>query len=201
MIPRIVLTGGPCGGKTSTVRYIQERLPKFNITPIVVPELATLLFNSGVKWLDVRNNESRAFQFQANMIRQQIVNEDIFHSFAYLLPGKKVLVCDRGTIDNMVYARDEWHEDILCQVGSLGYLKRRYDAIIHLNSLAHGEGYVLDNEARYETQEEAVNMDNRTFDMWNRGPEVFHERIPHNETLETKMEKVVEFIVNIMDRS
>jgi hypothetical protein len=199
MIPRVVLTGGPCGGKTTAVKYIQAQLPKYDITPIVVPELATLLFNSGIKWLDMKSPE-RQYHFQANMIRQQIVNEEMFFSFAYLAPGKKVMICDRGTIDNMVYSKDEWHEDILSQVGSLGYLKRRYDGIIHLNSLAHGDNYLLDNPARYESKEEAVAMDERTFEMWQRGPESFHVRIPHHETLENKLAQVLDYIVHLVGK-
>lgn len=199
MIPRIVLTGGPCGGKTTAVNFIKENLPTYGITPIIVPELATLLFNSGIKWLDMKTSE-RQYHFQANMIRQQIVNEDMFFSFAYLVPGKKVMVCDRGTIDNMVYAKDEWHEDILSQVGSMGYLKRRYDGVIHLNSLAHGDGYSLDNPARYESRDEAIAMDERTFKMWQKGPEAFHVRIEHHETLINKLEQVLTHVLHLVDR-
>jgi nicotinamide riboside kinase len=199
MIPRIVLTGGPSGGKTTAVKYIQTELPKHGVTPIIVPELATLLFNSGIKWLDMKSSELQ-YHFQANMIRQQIVNEDMFFSFAYLAPRKKVMICDRGTIDNMVYAKDEWHEDILSQIGSLGYLKRRYDGIIHLNTLAYGDGYALDNPARYETREQAVKIDERTFDMWRKGPEIFHVRIEHHEALENKLEQVLKYILQLVEK-
>lgn len=199
MIPRIVLTGGPCGGKTSAVKYIQQRLPDYNIKPVIVPELATMMFKSGIKWKDVERHPHLAFKFQIKMIETQIQNEDMIYSFAHLAPGqKKVVVCDRGTIDNMVYSWDEWHEDILSQVGTMGFLKRRYDGIIHLNSLAHGDTYLLDNPARYEDKETAIKMDERTFSMWEKGPEVPHFRISHNVDLETKMEQVVEHIVKLV---
>lgn len=198
MIPRIVLTGGPCGGKTTAMRYLQTRLPEAGIKPIVVPELATMMFNSGIKWKDVEKHEPSAFKFQIGMIRTQIINEDMIYSFAHLVPGhKKVVICDRGTIDNMVYSKDEWHDDILSQVGSLGYLKRRYDSIIHLNSLARGKGYSLDNPARYEDREMAIMMDDRTFEMWARGPIVPHTRIAHNVSLEDKLEQVAQQIIEI----
>lgn len=199
MIPRVVLTGGPCGGKSTAVTYIQTRLLDFDIKPIIVPELATMMFNSGIKWKDVEKYPALAFKFQIGMIKTQMQNEDMIYSFAHLVPGKKkVIVCDRGTIDNIVYSDDMWHEDILSQVGSLGYLKRRYDGIIHLNSLAHGQDYKLDNPARYENKNDAVKMDNRTFQMWSRGPDIQHERIEHNIDLDTKMEQVVSHIVQMV---
>jgi hypothetical protein len=196
MIPKIVLTGGPCGGKSTAVQYIQTRLPDYNIKPIVVSELATMMFHSGIKWKDFEPFPNLAYNFQIKMIQTQMSNEDMIYSFAHIAPGiKKVLICDRGTIDNLVYSRDEWHEDILSQVGTRGFLKRRYDGIIHLNSLAHGEGYKLDNVARYEDREMAIHMDNRTWDMWSTGPDIPHSRISHNVDLDTKMEQVIEQIL------
>lgn len=199
-IPRIVLTGGPCGGKTSAFEYLKVRLPQMGIKPIFVPELATMLFETGVKWIDICHNEAKAFKFQVGMILAQIANEDMIYSFAHLPSEiKKVIVCDRGTIDNMVYAKDEWHEDILSQVGSLGFLKRRYDGIIHLNTLAYGDGYNTNNPARYETKEAAISMDKRTWDMWSKGPEIYHQRISHNVSLQDKLENVALHVREIVE--
>jgi AAA domain-containing protein len=202
MIPRIVLTGGPCGGKSTALTFLRDRLPVENITPIFVPELATTMFNSGIRWRDVSSHPNDAFRFQANMIRAQIQNEDMFYSFAHLVPNSnKVLICDRGTIDNMVYAVDDWHEDILSQVGSLGMLKRRYDGVIHLNSLAWGEGYSLDNPARFESREDAIKVDERTWQMWNKGPIVTHYRISHEVSLDVKMERVAQYVIQICNEA
>lgn len=198
MIPRIVLTGGPCGGKTTALQYLKQHLPAQGVTPVFVPELATAMFDAGVRWPDVAHHEPSAFRFQAQMIKSQITNEDMYYSFVSLLPGKnKVLVCDRGTVDNMVYARDEWHEDILSQVGSLGFLKRRYDQIIHLNTLAYGGEYHTDNVARYESAEDACRTDARTWEMWARGPHVPQTRIEHNTSLTDKMEMVLDTVRQI----
>lgn len=202
MIPRIVLTGGPCGGKTSSLIYLRKRLPELGIVPIFVPEMATMMFNSGIKWKDVAKDKVQAFRFQVSMIKNQITNEDMIYSFAHLVPGaKKVVIMDRGTIDNMVYAQDEWHEDILSQVGSLGYLKLRYDGIIHLNSLAWGDGYEEEkqsNEARFEPREEAIKVDERTFQMWNKGMPLPHIRISHAVSKEEKWEQVAQEIVKVI---
>jgi hypothetical protein len=199
-IPRIVLTGGPCGGKTSAFEYLKIRLPQMDVKPIFVPELATAMFNAGVKWIDVSHSETKSFRFQVEMIKAQMTNEDIYYSFAHLPAGeKKVIICDRGTVDNMVYAKDEWHDDILSQVGSLGFLKRRYDGIIHLNTLAYGEGYNQNNPARYETRDAAINMDQRTWNMWAKGPTIYHERISHNVSLNDKLEQVAQHVIKVVE--
>jgi hypothetical protein len=200
MIPRFVLTGGPCGGKTTAVEYLRESLPKHGVTPIIVPELATMLYGAGIRWPDIGvNNDIKGFRFQVGMITAQIAHEDTIFSFAHLVPGAiKVMICDRGTIDNMAYAKDEWHEDILSQVGSLGYLKRRYEGIIHLATLAYGGDYVLDNPARYEDRESAIRQDMRTFQLWNAGPKVPHVRIDHSASLEEKLQRVEEAILKLV---
>jgi hypothetical protein len=197
MIPRIVFTGGPCGGKTTAVRHLQEELPKYGLTPIVVPEMATLLYGAGVRWTDM-TTEKHQYEFQANVIQQQIALEDSLYSFANVVPGRKVFICDRGTIDNLAYAKDEWHEDILSQVGSIGFLKRRYDAVLHMETLAYGAGYSLDNAARYEDPQAARDMCTRTWNMWRRGPTLPHAVIRCHTSLADKLEEATQFVVRII---
>lgn len=201
MIPRFVLTGGPCGGKSTAIEHLKISLQEHQIVPIFVPELATMMFHSGIKWIDISKREQDAVRFQLGMIQSQIQNEDMIYSFAHLVPGRnKVVICDRGTVDNMVYAKDEWHDDILSQVGSLGYLKRRYDGIIHLNTLAWGDGFSNENNvARHEKDNKmAQDIDTRTWEMWNKGPIVPHVRISHTVSLSDKMDMVTNQIVLFM---
>lgn len=46
-IKRIVLTGGPCGGKTTSIEKIVEKFEELNYKVFVVPEAATLLKKYG----------------------------------------------------------------------------------------------------------------------------------------------------------
>lgn len=46
-VVKIVLTGGPCGGKTSALKYISEELKKLNIPTITIGEVASRLFSEG----------------------------------------------------------------------------------------------------------------------------------------------------------
>ena len=44
---RIVLTGGPCAGKTTAITSIADRLRDLGYTVYIVPEAATMIFSSG----------------------------------------------------------------------------------------------------------------------------------------------------------
>ena len=46
-VVKIVLTGGPCGGKTSALKYISEELKKLNIPTSTIGEVASRLFSDG----------------------------------------------------------------------------------------------------------------------------------------------------------
>lgn len=44
----IVLTGGPCAGKTTALSYISEKLMDKGFRVFIVPEVATMLINGGI---------------------------------------------------------------------------------------------------------------------------------------------------------
>ena len=47
---RIVLTGGPCAGKSSSLIQLTEAAKRDGFDVYAAPETATLVFNSGVEW-------------------------------------------------------------------------------------------------------------------------------------------------------
>ena len=77
---RLVLTGGPCGGKTTG----QSRLATFfeNIGWKVyrVPETATVLLSGGVNFAEL--SEKAAEKFQANLLKTMIQIENSFFDLA-----------------------------------------------------------------------------------------------------------------------
>ena len=45
---KICITGGPCGGKTTGIAYLTEKLKEmYNIPVFVVPEAATMMMKGG----------------------------------------------------------------------------------------------------------------------------------------------------------
>ena len=44
---KICITGGPCGGKTTGLAYLAEKLREEGYNVLLVPEAATLIANGG----------------------------------------------------------------------------------------------------------------------------------------------------------
>ncbi len=194
-IPRHVLTGGPCSGKTSGLAMLVERLPEYGVTPFVVPELATLVFSSGIKIDDIRFDPDRLYEFQKRMVSTQLALEDAWVGFAELQPGdKKVLICDRGAKDSEAYLPDGVFKKVLADLGlgELDLLDKRYEAVYHMVTAADGaeDFYSFNNPARYETPEEARDRDRKTLEAWT-GHE--HLRIIGNSEVVSGAKRQIDF--------
>lgn len=161
---KIVLTGGPCAGKSTIAELISRA---FRDQLIVVPESASLLFRGGFpRWPDV---ESRAalqraiFQVQA---QAEISYEQHFPDHALLL--------DRGTVDGAAYwphgPQDFFAEMRTTEEAELG----RYDEVIYLESAGQTDYGVhrLRNPTRTEEWDEARGLDERTRAIWAKHPSV-----------------------------
>lgn len=159
---KIVLTGGPCAGKSTLVQLIERAFPG---TVVSVPEAASLLFSGGFPRfpaLEAKRAEQRA------IFRVQLELEAAHHA-EY---PDRVLVLDRGTVDGAAY----WPEGCDEFFGSLGTTLeaelRRYEQVIYLESadevdyLAHKSM----NPNRKEDWHEAKRLDEATKLLWAQHP-------------------------------
>lgn len=192
-INKIVLTGGPCAGKTTALTWISNYFSKRGYTVLFVPETATELIANGVApWTCKTNYEYQTFQ-----IRLQKIKEQIFDDAAKTMKNNKILiVCDRGVLDNKAYMKDVEFKRILKEFGTNEIQERdSYDAVFHLVSAAKGKEdvYTLSNNvARTENLEEARNLDDRIISAWTGHP---HFRIIDNSTeFEEKLERLLKEI-------
>ena len=183
---KIVVTGGPCGGKTTALSRIQRDLSHLGYTVLIVPETATALISGGVApWTCGTNEDYQRFQ-----MRLQMEKERIFEEAADTMPQDNILiVCDRGELDNKAYMTQEEFDRVLDYLGvSEIELRDDYDAVFHLVTAAKGaeQYYTLENnEARYETAEEAAVLDDKFIAAWTGHP---HFRvIDNNQDFEEKM--------------
>jgi len=106
---KFVLTGGPCGGKTTTMSALSERLSAHGYRVYVVPEAATLLFMNGASFGDF-GTPGYEFEFQSALTGLQVSLEATFEAVARAAvagagAGGKgaVLLCDRGLLDGSAY--------------------------------------------------------------------------------------------------
>lgn len=167
MITKIVITGGPCGGKSSAMKRIREEITECGYTVLCVPETATELISGGVApWTCGTNAD-----YQRCQIKLQLEKEKVFEQAALTMDTDKVLiVCDRGALDNKAYMTDEEFSIAVADVGAKeSQLLDSYDAVFHLVTAAKGadEFYTTENNsARIETPEQAAELDDRVVEAW-----------------------------------
>ena len=192
-ICKIVLTGGPCAGKTTALTWINNYFSKKGYSVLFVPETATELITNGVSPWTCKTN----YDYQMSQIKLQKIKEEIFESSAKKLKNDKVLiVCDRGILDNKAYMKDVEFKQILKSFGTNEVKERdSYDAVFHLVSAAKGKEKVYtlsNNAARTESIEEARKLDDKIISAWTGHP---HFRIIDNSTeFEEKLERLLKEI-------
>lgn len=192
-ISKIVITGGPCAGKSSATSRIKKEFTKLGYAVLFVPETATELITCGVTPWDCGS----VAEYQKCQLDLQLKKESIFEEAARTMRTDKVLiVCDRGALDNKAYMTPD---DFYWMLGELGLneveLRDHYDAVFHLVTAAKGNGkhYTTENNsARTETVEEATALDDRLISAWTGHP---HLRVIENrDDFELKMNRLVEEI-------
>ena len=196
-ITKIVLTGGPCAGKTTGLSWIQNAFEARGYTVLVVPETATELILGGLNGKTCGS----LLEFQTYMLRLQMLKESIFESAAKNMDKEKILiVCDRGTLDMHAFMSDEEFEQALSDL-CLNEIELRdnYDGIFHLVTAAKGasEFYTTaNNAARTETPQQAAAADDRIIASWTGHP---HLRVIDNErSFEGKMKHLIAEISRLL---
>lgn len=190
IITKIVITGGPCAGKSTAMSWIQNEFTQIGYSVLFVPETATELITGGVApWVCGTNAE-----YQKCQLELQIAKERVFEQAARAVKSDKILiVCDRGALDNKAYMDDAEFAEVLRCVGSNEIeLRDKYDAVFHLVTAAKGaqEFYTTaNNAARTETVEEAAALDDKLISAWTGHP---HLRVIDNTTsFEEKMKRLI----------
>lgn len=189
-IIKIVITGGPCAGKSTAMSWVQNTFTQMGYTVLFVSETATELITGGVApWTCGTNAD-----YQKCQMKLQIEKEKVFCEAAATMPANKILiVCDRGTPDNKAYMDELEFYSVLKAIGiNEVELRDNYDAVFHLVTAAKGavEFYTTaNNSARTETVEEAAEMDDKLISAWTGHP---HFRVIDNSTnFEDKMHRLV----------
>ncbi len=173
---RVVLTGGPGGGKTTAADLLRREIGD---RVIVVPEAATLLFSSGFP----RVHEIEAQQSAQGAIYHVQHNLEDIQAARY---PDRILLCDRGTVDGGAYWPDG-AEGFFDSVGSSHERElARYDAVIFFETAARGgHGFESENAVRTESQEEAIALDAKLRELWMPHPRF--TLIPHSASFFRKM--------------
>ncbi|MBQ9116350.1 MAG: AAA family ATPase [Clostridia bacterium] len=190
-VTKIVLTGGPCAGKTTAMSKIQERFTQLGYHVVFISETATELISGGISQATVADN----YEFQRCLMRLQLERERIYCETVgdFALASKVLVVCDRGAMDNKAYMSDSGFSMLMSSLG-VNEIEVRdgYDAVFHLVTAAKGaeEFYTLsNNKARSETVSEAAAKDDALIAAWTGHP---HLRVIDNSTdFAGKMDRLI----------
>lgn len=179
---KVVVTGGPCAGKTSSLALLSDHFRNLGWTVYVVPEAATILLGGGVSFADF--NDDQIYSFQKSIVRMMMTLETTYEELAQIESKIKnkncLLVCDRGVMDASAYCSKEIWMKILSDlnVAQISEVReKRYHCVVHLVTAADGavEFYTTDNNSvRGETPEEAIAVDQKNLQGLVRASQSLH---------------------------
>lgn len=202
-ITKIVLTGGPCAGKTTALVKVIEHFSSLGFKVFTIPEVPTMFTQAGMDYLTT--NREFFYEGEKATLEVQLALEDKFLRMAEACTEPCIIVCDRGTMDISAYMTKDMWEDITRAVGtSTAELRERYDAVLHLVSAADGaeQFYTTSNNAsRNEPADEkglqiARMLDKKVISAWAGHS---HLRVINNhEDFEAKIKRVLKEISNVL---
>ncbi|VDO47003.1 unnamed protein product [Onchocerca flexuosa] len=127
-IYKIVLTGGPCGGKTTGQDRLRTFFEEMGWKVYTVPETANILLSGGVKFAEL--TQKQAYEFQKDLLLTLLRIETVFFNQANASNAERILIiCDRGAMDPSAYIDKKSWAQILEEVNLDQFSLRedRYD--------------------------------------------------------------------------
>ena len=202
-IKKIVLTGGPCAGKTTALVKIMEHFSSRGFKVFTIPEVPTIFLQAGMDYLT--KNERWFYEGEKDTLKTQLALEDYFSAMADTIDERVLIVCDRGAMDISTYLPSEMWQKItsLCGVTN-EQLIRRYDAVLHLVSAADGAEQFYNttsNKVRQESADaegirKARELDRKVVAAWAGHPH--HRVINNHDNFDTKINRVIKEISSVL---
>lgn len=199
-IKKIVITGGPCAGKSTAMARIEQELTEKGYKVLIIAETATELIMGNISPFELSPEV-----FQEAVCKLQMQKEASYLMAAQAFAEKDgkdvVIIHDRGINDNKAYMSPELFTTILEKAGTTEVqVRESYDAVFHLVTAADGAEryYTLENnQARYEsTLEMAIDTDRKTLNVWGGHPH--HRKIDNSTDFNGKMDKLMLGIYQVL---
>ena len=183
---KIVLTGGPSGGKTTALSILKETFGK---KIALVQEAATLIYSGGFP----RTDNSPVHIVHAQKIIFYTVKQ--LEELAEKTSDATVMVCDLGTIDGAVYWPYGLEDFFKNMESSLEAELARYDAVIHLSPPPEKDYYQATN-VRTENLQQAFEIDDKILQIWSKHPNRLV--VPREKHYFEKAEIIKNFVENLL---
>lgn len=187
-IVKIVLTGGPCGGKSTALSFLKNKLEQMGISVLILEETATKLLSQGKTPQNMGN-----YEFHKLLFETQLKGEKALEAQAEKSDNKSVIICNRGLLDSCAYVNEtDFNKYSALHNLNQDLIRNSYDAVFHLVSAAKGakEHYNLNNNSvRSESIEKANMLDDDILALWVGTP---HLRVIGNhENFQNKLENLL----------
>jgi len=196
---KVVLTGGPCGGKTTALSYLREHFMALGYQVVLLPELASFFSSAGIPI--PAHNPALLDHFETELFLAQIALEDSMDRMLATSEKPVLMLLDRGCMDVKAYVSPECWAKIVAENGESEVQLRdfRYNAVLHLTTAAIGAAAFYSSEGnrhRYENPEQAAALDKRLLAAWIGHP---HLRVIDNRSdFKSKMERVVRLVAECL---
>lgn len=192
---KLVLTGGPCGGKTTGQARLCTFFENLGWKVYRVPETATVLLSGGIKFSDLTPDET--FQFQANLLKTMIQIENTYFELAKTCKRNCLIICDRGVMDASAYIETEKWEKMKKENSwnEIELRDNRYNQIVHMVSAANGaEDFYSTEEhsCRSEGVDLARELDYKAAAAWIGHP--YFDVIDNSTDFEAKVNRMIECV-------
>lgn len=188
MVFQIVLTGGPCGGKSSTMLHLDKVLREdHGFDVYLCPEVPTLLLNAGCRYPGYFGDERELVQFEVSLVELQLQMELSMVQIAQSTGRPSVILYDRGLLDFAAYTpQEKWaqvmnHNQWICD--GILHCATKYDLILHLETAARGAEHAFSRGGVAATSKQEVDdareLDRKLLACWRGHP---HQRMIDNST-------------------
>ena len=186
---KIVITGGPSGGKTTLIEALQKEMGS---VVAIIPEAASILYRGGFPRI---KSKAGLFHAQRSIYGVQKELEELIEEEN---PKAELIICDRGSLDSIAYwPQSEDHFFKALKTTRTKELSR-YQWVIHLDT-ASRPYYDSTNPIRTESFNEATLLNEKVKKAW-RG-HAHRLVVSQNKDFMSKMTLSLEVIRAILDGS
>lgn len=163
----IVLTGGPCSGKTTALSILKTDLENAGYKVFIVEEAPTALIRAGISPASIGMMNFEHLVFKVTRMCAEVID---CAKNSLMACDKVIVIHDRAEMDCGAYITNEEMEYLLSTNNETeSSIFDKYDGVFHLVTIARNapELYTTaNNMARRESIDEAIEADAKTLRCW-----------------------------------
>ncbi len=192
-VVKIVLTGGCCGGKTTSIPFLQKHFQSKGYNIACLGEASTTLYYKD----HISAKDVPLYDYEKMIIKKQIEEEDkVCSKLEQNSQGKiSLLFCDRAVLDFKGFFKG-FMDDLNCdrllkEIGlSEEGLYKRYNAVFHMLSTTKvREDLYSNDEVRIIDIDAARAVDDKLIKVWSKHP--YWRLIENFTTFDEKLGRLI----------